>query len=108
MIVTKVKIPETRRKLFSSEPNAENPKDDAIPIIASRAPETTNGKPKRIEKLGMKCWYESEEWCQSRKIRIVLVKVEIDAVAAKLINPSIARDKSSQSNALTLWQLFQT
>ena len=61
MIVTKVKIPETRMKLFSSEPNAENPKDDAIPIIASRAPETTNGKPKRIEKLGIKCPYESEE-----------------------------------------------
>lgn len=51
MIVTNVKIPETRKKLFFSEPKEELPKVEASPIIASRAPQATKGKPKRIEKL---------------------------------------------------------
>jgi len=51
IIVTKVKIPETREKLFFSDPKALLPKLDAKPIIASRAPETTKGKPNRIESL---------------------------------------------------------
>ena len=51
IIVTNVKIPATRKKLFFSEPKAALPKLDASPIIASRAPQTTKGKPKRIEKL---------------------------------------------------------
>lgn len=49
--VTNVKIPATRKKLFFSEPKASLPKLEANPIIDSRAPQTTNGKPKRIEKL---------------------------------------------------------
>mmetsp|Transcript_8958 Transcript_8958/g.21877 ORF Transcript_8958/g.21877 Transcript_8958/m.21877 type:complete len:100 (-) Transcript_8958:1106-1405(-) len=48
--VTSVKIPATSKKLFLSSPIASLPKLDASPIIASRAPQTTKGKPKRIEK----------------------------------------------------------
>ncbi len=51
IIVTNVRIPETRKKLFFSEPKASLPKVEANPIIASRAPQATSGKPKRIENL---------------------------------------------------------
>lgn len=49
--VTNVRIPATRKKLFLSEPNSTLARLDASPIIASRAPQTTSGNPKRIEKL---------------------------------------------------------
>lgn len=49
--VTNARIPATRKKLFLSEPNSTLARLDINPIIASRAPQTTSGYPKRIEKL---------------------------------------------------------